>query len=154
MNLTPNFTLAEFTRSAKARELKIDNSLPEELLASAVSTAEMLERIRATLGVPIKVSSGYRCIRLNIAVGSKSTSDHVRAEAADWSAPAYGTPFEICRVLAPLVSSLVIGQLIYEKPRATSNPWIHTATRVPRNPANRIITLGPTISVQVGIVDV
>lgn len=148
MHLSPHFTLEEFTASAVATAKRIDNMLPPELLANARATAEMLERIRDLLSargnytVPLQLSSGYRSPALNLAVGSSSTSDHPRGQAADWTAPAFGTPLQICRVLAPLVSMLGIGQLIYECPSA-GRRWVHTGTRIPERPANRVITIGP-----------
>lgn len=148
MNLSPHFTLSEFTSSAVAAARKIDNALPSDLLDNARATAEMLERIRALLSargagtVPLVLSSGYRNSALNMAVGSGSTSDHLRAQAADWTAPAFGTPLQICRALAPLVSALGIGQLIYECP-TPGRRWVHTSTRVPQKQSNRVITIGP-----------
>ena len=136
MNLSPHFTLAEFTQSATATRLGLDNSLPPELTAAAVATAEMMERIRAKLSqiaghdVPIIVTSGYRCYALNRALRSKDTSDHIRAQAWDWSAPSFGTPFQICKAVAPLIDMLGIGQLIHECP-APGRLWVHTSSRVP-----------------------
>lgn len=158
MNLSPHFTLAEFTRSDTALARGIDNSLPDDLLSAATATAEMLERIRELLGVRagrvcrINVSSGYRCVALNMAIGSSSTSDHVRAMAADWTAPDFGSAFEVARALAPHVSTLGIGQLIYEQPRADRAPWVHTSTRVPDKLVNRIISILPGKTVA-GIVE-
>lgn len=148
MQLSPHFTLAEFTASAKAQALGLDNLLPADLMASAMRTADMLERIRAYLGslagreIPILLSSGYRCLQLNRAVGSKDTGDHTRALAADWAAPAFGGAYEVCRALAPQILALGIGQLIYERPRP-GRAWVHTSTRPPERPSNRVITIGP-----------
>lgn len=148
MNLSPHFTLAEFTASATAAERGIDNTLPPELLANARATAEMLERIRdllcgrAAYTVLLVLSSGYRCPALNMAVGSSSTSHHPRAQAADWTAGTFGTPLQICRALAPLVAVLGIGQLIYECPQPHRR-WVHTSTRLPEKQMNRVITIGP-----------
>ena len=46
-------------------------------------TTMTLEPIRVHLGVPIRVSSGYRCKALNKLVGGSPTSQHVVGEAAD-----------------------------------------------------------------------
>lgn len=146
MNLSPHFTLAEFTASTTAQERGIDNTLPVDLMANAQAAAEMLERIRSYLSriagrdVPIKLTSGYRCQALNASVGGKATSDHQRAQAADWSAPAFGSPYDICKALAPQVSLFGIGQLIYECP-SPGRIWVHTSTRTPEIPANRVITI-------------
>jgi hypothetical protein len=159
MNLSAHFTLAEFVASAVAAERGLDNSLPDELLANAVATCEMMERIRSELSaragytVPVLLTSGYRSPAVNLAVGSSSTSDHPRAQAADWSAPSYGTPLQLCRVLAPLVSVLGIGQLIYECP-TPDRRWVHTSTKLPVKMVNRVITIGPGGAVMLGIQEI
>ena len=137
--LSPHFTLAELTASNKAAQLGIDNTPPPELLPRLIRLAEMLERIRSTLMVPIVVTSGYRCRALNVAVGGVTSSDHSQGQAADFQAPNFGTPYEVAKMLAPLVSTLGIGQLIYE--RFGNSAWIHVSTRIPDNVANRIITI-------------
>ncbi len=139
MQLTQHFTLEEFTRSGKAAELGLDNTPPPELLPRLILTAELLERIRATLGVPVTVTSGYRSPKVNLAVGSSSGSDHPHGYAADIVAPAFGTPYEVARALAPLVSTLGIGQIILEGIKGKR--WVHVSTRSPEKAINRIITI-------------
>lgn len=146
MQLTPHFSLLEFTQSDTATRLGLDNTLPPELLSAAMATAEMMERIRAKLSqiaghdVPIRITSAYRCYALNRAVRSKDTSDHIRMQAVDWSAPSFGTPYEICKALAPLIDRIGIGQLIHERP-APGRLWVHTSSRMPDRAANRVITI-------------
>lgn len=139
MQLTPHFTLAEMTASSKARQLGLDNTPPPEIVPRLVRTAEMLERIRSTLNVPVIVTSGYRSQAVNKQVGGVATSDHTQGHAADIVAPKYGTPEQIARALAPLIQTLGIGQLIYERFGASS--WVHVSTRVPDKPVNRVITI-------------
>lgn len=137
--LTQHFTLAELVASSTARARGIDNTPPPELVPRLVRTAEMLERIRSTLGVPVTVTSGYRNRAVNAAVGGVTSSDHTQGHAADIVAPGYGTPYQIARSLAPLVSVLGIGQLILEGVKGKQ--WVHVSTRVPGSPANRVITI-------------
>lgn len=139
MKLTPHFTMAELTASTTAQRLGIDNTPPPELLPRLVLTAEMLERIRDTLKAPIIITSGYRGRQVNAAVGGVTSSDHTQGHAADIVAPGYGTPTQIARTLAPLVSVLGIGQLILEGVKGKQ--WVHVSTRVPDKPANRVITI-------------
>lgn len=139
MRLTAHFSIEELTASSTARRLRLDNTPTAEILPRLVQTAEMLERIRSTLGVPITVTSGYRAPAVNSAVGGVTSSDHVQGQAADIVAPMYGSPERIARTLAPLVSTLGIGQLILEGVKGKQ--WVHVSTRVPSNPANRIITI-------------
>lgn len=139
MNLTAHFTLAELTRSAKAAQLGIDNTPPRELVPRLVMVAEMLERIRSTLGCPVIVTSGYRCERLNLVVGGATTSDHPQGHAADIVAPGFGSAWQVANTLAPLVSVLGIGQLILEGVRGKQ--WVHVSTHVPERAVNRVITI-------------
>ncbi len=154
MKLTPHFTLEEFTRSDTALRLGIDNRLPQRLMPEAQETAHMMERIRAYLcdragcDIPIEVSSGYRCLSLNQAIGSKPLSDHVRMLAVDFKAPQFGTAFAVAEALRPAVHALQIGQLINE-----FGVWVHVSTRIPDVLFNRIITIN-SLGPQLGIVKV
>lgn len=139
MRLSQHFTLAELTRSATAQRLGLDNTPPPKLIPRLVRTAEMLERVRSTVGCPVIVTSGYRSPAVNAAVGSRSTSDHTQGHAADIVAPGFGTPTEVARLLAPLVSVLGIGQLILEQVGGKS--WVHVSTYEPERAINRIITV-------------
>lgn len=149
--LTDHFTLEEFTASAWAARNGVDNSVPAELMANALEAAQLMERIRSTLtnlagkNVPIIITSGYRNPKVNAGIGSGPGSDHPKAMAVDFKAPAFGTPFEICQALAPKVSDLAIGQLIHE-----FRGWVHVSTRMPDKRVNRIITIDGD-GVRVGI---
>ena len=143
--LSQHFSLAEFIASETATRRAIDNSLPVDLEPAAHETARMLERIRDYLkhlsgrDIPMQITSGYRCLALNRAIGSSDTSDHVLACAADFRAPAFGTPTRIAEALASQVSLLGIGQLINEYPDRSG--WVHVSTRPTVKAVNRIITI-------------
>jgi zinc D-Ala-D-Ala carboxypeptidase len=148
--MTPHFTLAELTRSATGERLGIDNTPRQEHLDKLTLTAELLERVRTLLGCPVIVTSGYRCMALNIAVGGVTSSDHARGQAADIVAPGFGTPFQVAKRLAPLVSNLGIGQLILEG--IAGKQWVHISTRMADKPVNRVITItdaGAQMGIQV-----
>ena len=140
MQLSQHFTLAELTASSTAARLRLDNTPTPEALQQLQRTAQMLERVRAQLGGrAIIVTSGYRGRQVNAAVGGVTSSDHTTGQAADIVAPGYGMPLQIARALAPKVSVLGIGQLIYE--RIGKKAWVHVSTRVPASQANRVITI-------------
>lgn len=146
MNLSTHFSYAEFTRSDTALRRWIDNDLPVELMHNARATAAMLERIRELLGTPLNVSSGYRCLELNRAIGSKDDSDHVKALACDFTVA--GTPaFRIARLLESNMDKLQLGQLIYE------HTWIHVAVPVPEKALNRVLTV-QSWGYSIGVTDV
>jgi len=148
--LTRHFSLAEMIASGKALRAGLDNTPAPELIPRLIMLAEMLERIRATLGVPVVITSGYRSPEVNIAVGGATSSDHTRGHAADIVAPRYGTPTEVARTLAPLVSVLGIGQLLLEQ--VGGKKWVHVSTHVPEKKINRVLTITDS-GVHVGIVD-
>ena len=45
---------------------------------------EVLESIREFSGLPIQITSGYRCAAHNVEVGGKPSSAHLTGEAADF----------------------------------------------------------------------
>lgn len=117
MKLTEHFTLEEFTRSNIASRLRIDNRVPDELMANIQLTANKLELVRKVLGFPIMITSGYRCPLLNARVGGVSTSAHIKGLAVDFHC-AYGTPKEICQRL--IDTGVQFDKLIQEH-----NQWVH-----------------------------
>lgn len=139
MKLTTHFTLSELVASNTAKARGIDNTPPPDVFPRLVQTAEMLERIRTVLGVPVIVTSGYRSQRLNLAVGGVTSSDHTTGQAADIVAPRYGTPEQVARMLAPLVPTIGIGQLILEGVKGKQ--WVHVSTRPAHKSTNRILTI-------------
>lgn len=119
MNLSRHFTLAEFLASEIAERKGIDNSPTSEIEAALAFTAAGMERVRAVLGnVPIHVSSGYRCAKLNAAIGGSANSQHMKGEACDFIAPTFGMPYAIVKALAD--SDVGFDQLIFEYAS-----WVH-----------------------------
>ena len=91
--LTPHFRLSEFSRSSTADSKGIDNSVPEELIPSLKNLCQqVLEPLRQHFGIPVVISSGYRCPALNQAVGGVANSQHLTGEAADIILPPLTLP--------------------------------------------------------------
>ena len=87
MILTTHFVLSEFTRSETAERLHIDNTPNEEQIANLRNLCEkVLEPLRERFGAII-ISSGFRCQRLNTAVGGARNSQHKTGEACDIHLP-------------------------------------------------------------------
>jgi len=130
MQLSPHFTLSELTASATAVARGWENVPPPEVMGALRRTAAGLEEIRALLSgivgqpVPIIVTSGYRSLRLNRAIGSRDTSQHVLGEAVDFRAPQFGTPAQIVATVAR--STVAFDQLIAESTRAGVR-WVHVS---------------------------
>ena len=85
MSLSKNFSLEELTKSQTATRKGIDNTPSPEHQANLQSLCTaILQPIRDHFGQVVTVSSGYRSPVLCAAIGSKSTSQHARGEAADF----------------------------------------------------------------------
>lgn len=78
------FTMSELTSSHTARRKGIDNT-PNAAQRAALTAlvANILDPLREAYGKPIVVTSGFRCPRLNRAVGGVAKSQHMKGEAAD-----------------------------------------------------------------------
>lgn len=78
------FKLIEFTASATARELGIDNTPSKDAIENIEAlVSKVLDPLREAYGDEITVNSGYRCEVLNEAVGGRRNSQHKKGEAAD-----------------------------------------------------------------------
>lgn len=79
-----HFTFYELTKSATAKRKGIDNSPSVQVRANLAALVEnVLDPLREAYGKPIVVTSGYRCEKLNRAVGGAASSQHVKGQAAD-----------------------------------------------------------------------
>lgn len=78
------FTIEELCYSATAKRLGIDNSPNKEVVENLNKLVEnVLDPLREKYGKPIMVSSGYRCEKLNKAVGGAAKSQHLTGKAVD-----------------------------------------------------------------------
>ena len=78
------FTMRELTQSATATRKGIDNTANGVIRANLTAlVANVLDPLREAYGKPIIVTSGYRCVKLNRAVGGASKSQHTKGEAVD-----------------------------------------------------------------------
>lgn len=116
--MSAHFSIAELTFSQTAVRRGIDNTPSEAVTANLRRLCDTLEQVRALVGKPLSISSGYRSPALNIAVGGaiNPPSAHVVGLAADINCAGL-TP----KALACLIreSGIAFDQLIYE------GTWVH-----------------------------
>ena len=139
MKLTEHFTLEELIASDTAARLQIDNTPNEYEINNLRSVAELLEKVRGIFGLPIVISSGYRCSKLNKMVGSKPSSKHTMGLAVDFRV--YGkTPLEVCEAIAR--AKLQYDQCILEfyNP-STGSGWTHLG--LSSSPRYQNLTINP-----------
>ena len=83
-NITKHFTLEELCASATAKARGIENKPQvQQIIALVYLAVYVLEPLRVAMNEPIPISSGFRCERLNRAVGGVSNSQHTKGQAAD-----------------------------------------------------------------------
>lgn len=113
-----NFAPEEFFKSETACERNIKNYTEEPaVIANLNAVASKMQEIRNLLGFPIKINSGYRCLELNRAVGSKDTSQHILGQACDFVCPQYGSPEQIVDCL--IKNNIEVDQCLME------GTWVH-----------------------------
>ena len=85
MTLSKNFSLKELTASQTAARKGIDNTPSPTHQGNLQSLCtHVLQPIRDHFSQVVTVSSGYRSEALCLAIGSKTTSQHAKGEAADF----------------------------------------------------------------------
>ena len=117
MKLSEHFTLEELTFSQTAIRKGIDNTPSLEVVAHLTHLAGCLEQVRALLGGPVRITSGYRSPALNAAVGGSKASAHMSGYAADFVCPPFGSPLQIVKAIA--ASDIQFDQCIQE------GTWVH-----------------------------
>lgn len=84
MKISKNFSLEEFTKSAAAESLKINNTPSMESVVNLCALVHnVLQPLRDVVGKPIRINSGYRSEGVNKAIGGAAHSQHMRGQAAD-----------------------------------------------------------------------
>lgn len=81
------FTIVDLIRSTTAERLKIDNRPSDEVRQELEITAckiNLISLIAHAYGATIRVTSGYRCKRLNQIVGGVKNSLHMQGRAVDF----------------------------------------------------------------------
>ena len=129
-HISPHFSFEELSRtsvislSAKNRAEAADRKT--ELTALAFY---LLEPVRALLGVPLIITSAYRCPEVNKAAGGVKKSQHLLGEAADFIPAGIGLPAAFNKIKQ--MRQLHFGQLILDP------CWIHISLGVPFRPLEK-----------------
>lgn len=83
MQLTEHFSFNELTATSSSSLQKSNRLSAQPYMKQLKYTASALEEIRALLGVPLTVTSGFRMPLLNKSVGGSITSKHTQGLCAD-----------------------------------------------------------------------
>lgn len=125
--ISKNFTLDELTASATAKQLHIINAPGvDEVCNLCALVHNVLQPLRDAMGESIKIGSGYRCPRLNKAVGGVSNSQHMKGEAADLCID--GDKAKGRKWFTWIMAHCDFDQLIWEH-NAKGSYWVHVSYR-------------------------
>lgn len=131
MKISTNFTLEEMYSSATAKAHGVNNTPTAEIQRHIVElVTTLLQPLRDAWGSGIKVTSGYRCKRLNQLVGGSSTSSHMSGYAADMK-PANGDMKKFQKFVKEWLekNKKNFDQMIIEYPKNGIATWIHLSVR-------------------------
>lgn len=124
------FTLAELLKSDTAKKKGIDNTPSWEVVQHLLElVTDFLDPLRAAWGKAIRVSSGYRCDKLNKAVGGSATSVHKIGYAADLQTSGSFAKFRDFVVAWARQTGTKFDQLLLERDTKTGAQWIHVGLR-------------------------
>jgi len=125
MQLSPNFSLEELTRSDAAARNGWDNTPNDAEIENLKRLAALLQDVKTAVGgKAVMINSGFRSKQVNDAVGSKDSSQHRLGCAADIRVPGM-TPRQV--VEACIAASVPFDQIILE-----FDSWTHIS--VPNTP--------------------
>jgi len=125
MQLSPNFSLEELTRSETAARNGWDNTPNDAEIENLKRLAALLQDVKTAVGgKAVMINSGFRSKQVNDAVGSKDSSQHRIGCAADIRVPGM-TPRQVVETC--IAASVPFDQIILE-----FDSWTHIS--VPNTP--------------------
>ena len=130
--LSPHFMLSEMTVSEYASRAGFDNIPSQREIDELIKLCnDVLERVRAEVGRPIIVTSGYRCKAVNTGIGGSKSSQHIKGQAADFTIPKKSNRDVVLSIVA---AGITFDQLIYE---FGESGWVHISRS--DNPRNEVL---------------
>ena len=116
------FTIDELCASDTAKKYGIDNTPNPTIITRLQRLINFLNPIREAWGSAIKVTSGYRCEKLNCLVGGSKTSSHTIGYGVDLI-PLNGKMSEFKKFIVDYMKNKMFDQCIIEKSGKTE--WVH-----------------------------
>ena len=136
MKLTQHFTLEELTHSDYAIAHGINNSANQMVQENLMMLCTLiLEPLRAAIGEPIIINSGYRNAAVNDGVGGVKTSHHLLGLAADIN---FKNEAQLKQMVAYLKENTHLDLALVE--RSKSSKWLHVQLPLKNHPPRRRIS--------------
>lgn len=132
MKLSKNLSLEECISSSTASKYKIDNTPSPKVVNRLKLIAEhIFQPVRDALGVPIKVSSGYRSPELNRKIGGAMGSQHTKGEALDLKVLKNAENVTNAELFRYIIEHLDYDQVIWEFGNNKNPKWVHISYKNP-----------------------
>lgn len=141
MKLSTNFELEEFLQSQTAirKGIKEQFTPSQDVIDNLKDVCvNILEPIRNWLKSPVKISSGYRCEKLNKSIGGAKNSQHTTGEAVDID---LGRSKNL-ELLNWIKGNLEFDQLLNEYPNEKGEPsWVHVSFTTKRKNRKQFLVI-------------
>lgn len=127
-NLSLSFTLEELLRSPTATRLGYTEQFTptQDIIDNLKILCEkILQPLRNKINLPLNISSGYRCLRDNKAIGGANTSQHTKGQAADVELLILGVNNNFRLAQEVLRNKIIFDQMILEFGTWEKPAWIH-----------------------------
>lgn len=137
--MSEHFTYAELTNSESHPDLVGRNMADAEAFEKQLKyTAYTLEEIRRVLGVPMKITSGFRNNALNKAVGGSPTSGHTRGLCADFKPIGMSVEDAYDLIMMNKAKCPSLKKCIFESVKGAK--WLHIETKTEANQPTQFYT--------------
>lgn len=121
--ISKNFKLSEMTATLFKN---VDNSIPNDKVYNNLvfGCRYVLQPVRDQFGMPIIITSGYRCPELNLLVGGVKNSAHKQGRAADIRIK-HLAPRQREKLYKLLCANKYTTQVLWERNKVTQ--WLHVS---------------------------
>ena len=126
MKISEHITYAESIHSMTAKRKSIDNTPnPTQVETMKLTAEKIFEPLRKFVGGPIKITSMFRSVVLNEAIGGVSSSQHCKGQAIDLD-DVYGYKSN-AEMYYWIKENLNFDQLIWEFGTDKNPNWLHVS---------------------------
>lgn len=130
------FNMHQFFFSATAIRLKINNKPTQQIFTNLQKIGTIMDTIRQYIKKPIKITSGYRCPKLNDFVGGSVNSQHMKGLAVDFQVVGLSNIG-----LKDLFKQLSKGKIVqFDQLIFQYNSWIHIS--ISDKPRHEVLVIG------------
>ena len=136
--MTKHFTFFELTNTSNVELLEANRESAKAFMKQLKYVAGTLEEIRAVLGVPLRVTSGFRNNALNKAVGGSATSGHTKGLCADFQPIGLEISHAFDMIQANKSKCPSLKKCIYESVRGSK--WLHIETKTEASQPQQFFT--------------